>query len=144
MATRQHRTSVAIQTNMLLQRKHLAQVARICKPTTATFPPKLLRSNDAVSRGSPCHQCFSKLLAPVLLSSPSGLRQSHHRTPYDPVTACYMYIRVLVICKDGLCVCSKLHTAVTPAMLVRLSFANDAHSACTAYGQPPKLRTTWG
>ena len=33
------------------------------------FPPKLPRSNEAVSRESPCRQCFHKLLAPILLST---------------------------------------------------------------------------
>ena len=74
-ATRQHCTSVAIQTNMLLQRKHLAQVACICRPTTATFPPKLPRSNDAITRKSPCRQSFSKLLAPILLSTSAAFAE---------------------------------------------------------------------
>ena len=65
MATRRHRTSVSIQTNMLLQRKHLIKAVSICKPTTAIFPPKLPRRNGTVSRES-----LHKLLAPILLFRP--------------------------------------------------------------------------
>ena len=50
------------------------------------FPTKLPRSNEAVSRESPCRQCFHKLLAPMLLS----------------VIACYMHTQRLAVCKDGL------------------------------------------
>ena len=129
---------------MLLQRKHLAQVARICRPTTATFPPKLPQSNDAVTCESPCRQSFSKLLAPISLSTPAALAKVTTDLRATPVIAYCIRVQVLVVCKDGLCVCSKHHTAVTPVMLVRLSFANGARYTCTAYLQPPRPRTTWG
>ena len=124
MATRRHRTSVAIQTNMLLQRKHLAQVARICKPTTAIFPPKLPRSNDAISRESSCRQCFHKLLAPILLSTSVAFAEvtTELLTPGD----CMLYAYASVSRMQG------WPAAMTPAMQVQLSFANDARSTCTA------------
>ena len=121
---------------MLLQRKHLAQVARICKPTTATFPPKLSRSNDAVSCERACRQCFYKLLAPILLSTTTAFAKvtTELLTPGD----CMLYAYASVSHMQG------WPAAMTPAMLVRLSFANDVRPTCTAYGRPPKLRATWG
>ena len=104
--------------------------------TTQTFRPRLhayVNLQPLLSHQS-CHGATMPFpaRAPAASASTSYWRQYYFRpqrpapkSPPNsslPVIACYMHIRVLAVCKDGLCACSKHHTAVTPAMQVRFSF----------------------
>ena len=143
MATCRHRTSVAIQTNMLLKCKHSGPGCTHMYTYNRNFPTKVATEQRCHFPREPLPPVFQQATGTNTAFKPQ--RPSPKLPPNSLRTRdCIWYAYTSISYMQGGLVhmWQAPHCRDTCYASATLLFANDMRSACAADVQPPKLRTT--